>query len=394
MTSWRDTILTHFVPEVSRLTLVADPDALLSEEHLAMELRQRGFSLIEFSDSVEFRYAHESQFRPMWDQGECTDLVVELRLPTSAIDALPYDLLCAGKQLSFDLGGLFPHFSYPVLQSLDRSLLDALFDAQRKVSPGRMGDNATKDFILRHIFGFAAELITTDVDLLRLLLRLHHRGTLLPPMLRVRLEQVLKTQYAFRNWPLEMIIPDEAAFYAFVQERWLPFLQSHRSTKLQNRGSEHVLVYPGPDRLPFDHYDIRFYIDNLFVEGKLAPVRLTGEVHQPEAWMRSGIVTNAEDSYASRMARLFGLIDAERPHESSRYTDWIAFAHRWAELGALVHSGEWRETRDHFRQIGAEVNEVFVCWLEGHYAGRVNLPPTNTGMVHHVARHLGREGEQ
>ena len=43
MDSWRDAILNKFVPEVSKLTLVADPDSLLAEEKLALELRRRGF---------------------------------------------------------------------------------------------------------------------------------------------------------------------------------------------------------------------------------------------------------------------------------------------------------------------------------------------------------------
>ena len=32
MSNWRDAILDHFVPNVSRLTLVADPDSLMTEE--------------------------------------------------------------------------------------------------------------------------------------------------------------------------------------------------------------------------------------------------------------------------------------------------------------------------------------------------------------------------
>ena len=33
-----------------------------------MDLRHRGFDLIEFSDPVEFRYAYESQYRSKWDR--------------------------------------------------------------------------------------------------------------------------------------------------------------------------------------------------------------------------------------------------------------------------------------------------------------------------------------
>ena len=69
MSNWREQILSEFVPQVSRLTLVADPDSLLTEEKLANELRRRGFDLIEFTDPIEFRYAYESGYRSIWDSG-------------------------------------------------------------------------------------------------------------------------------------------------------------------------------------------------------------------------------------------------------------------------------------------------------------------------------------
>ena len=118
MSSWRDNILKEFIPNISKLTLVADPDSLLSEEKLSAELRKRGFDLIEFNDSIEFRYAYESKYRSIWDQGLHTDLVVILRVQNSELSNLPYDLLQAGRILSFNLGAIFPNFSYPILDCL------------------------------------------------------------------------------------------------------------------------------------------------------------------------------------------------------------------------------------------------------------------------------------
>ena len=59
MDSWRDSVLDNFIPGVSKLTLVSDPDNLLTEEKLAWELKHRGFDLIEFNDPIEFRYVYE-----------------------------------------------------------------------------------------------------------------------------------------------------------------------------------------------------------------------------------------------------------------------------------------------------------------------------------------------
>lgn len=394
MTSWRDVILKHFVPPINRLTLVADPDALLTEEKLALELRSRGVDLMEFSNAIEFRYAFESQFRSLWDQDKGTDLFVVLRVPSSTLDALPYDLLRVGKGLAFDLGSIFPHFSLPVLQSLDRSLLDSLHEAQNRAQLDQMGDYATKDFLLRHVFGFAVELIATDVELLRALLRLHNRSTPLPRVLRDRILQAIETQAAFRSWPIEEIISDETAFYAFLQERWPVYLQQHEGSGFRDDGVEYDLAYPGPRLLPFGHHDIRVYIDNLFVEGKLTPVDPPVGRHKPHGWTQSGITRLPTETSVSRTERLFDLIENERPEDDCRFTDWIAFARKWAELAALVHVATEGGTKQRHRRTGEELNGSFARWLDGHYASLINSPPNRPAMVHHVTRHIERELER
>jgi len=55
-----------------------------------------------------------------------------------------------------------------------------------------------------------------------------------------------------------------------LQERWPLFLSRLSSTnQIREDSPEYGLKYPGPDRLPFDHQNIKVYIDNLFLEGKL-----------------------------------------------------------------------------------------------------------------------------
>ena len=394
MSSWRDAILNDFVPKVSKLTLVADPDCLLTEEKLALELRGRGFDLIEFNDPVEFRYAYESKYRSIWDRGEYTDLVVILRLQDAELKSLPYDLLQAGRKLSFNLGDLFPNLSYPVIEKLDRSLLDALFEAQRKSPPDLMGDNATKDFILRHVFGIAPELIANEVELLRALLRLHYGKLQIPLMLAERLIQVLKSRDGFKTWPLCEIVPDDEAFFAFLQERWSVFLSRLGSVnQVREDSPEYGLKYPGPDHLPFDHQDIKVYIDNLFLEGKLTPVAATDIEVDAGSWVRSGIAMAGVDDEELRVSRLFDLVEKELPTAEARYAGWTAFALKWAELSSLVHCGNSTEHQTRLGEIGGALNTTFAGWLAGHYSSLINLPPTNPAMLHHVPRRLARDIE-
>ncbi len=394
MSSWRDAILNNFFPNVSKLTLVADPDSLLTEEKLSLELHRRGFDLIEFNDPIEFRYVYESKYRSIWDWGKHTDLVVILRLQDAEMGSLPYDLLQAGRKLSFNLGGLFPNLSYPVIEKLDRSLLDALFDAQRKSPSDRIGDNATKDFILRHVFGIVAELIVNEVDLLRALLRLHYGKLQIPLMLAERLIQILKSHDGFKTWPLSKIVPDNEAFFAFLQERWPLFLARYSNTnQVREEPPGYGFKYPGPDHLPFDHQDIKVYIDNLFLEGKLTPVEAIDVEVDAGSWVQSGIATIGMDNKELRTVRLFELVEKELPTTEARYSDWTAFALKWAELSSLVQCGNNTEHQTRLREIGDALNKTFAGWLADHYSSLVNLPPTNPAMLHHLTRRLARDIE-
>lgn len=396
MGSWRDAILSDFVPNVSKLTLVADPDSLLTEEKMALELCQRGFELIEFNDPVEFRYAYESKYRSLWDRDEHTDLVVILRLQDSELETLPYDLLKVGRRLPpINLGNLFPCLSYPVIEKLDRSLLDVLYEAQRKSQPDRLGDNATKDFILLYVFGIAAGLITNEVELLRSLLRMHYKKAHIPQALVERLVQVLKGSGVFNAWPLDEIVPDEEAFFAFLQERWPVFLSVLGTTdKVREDALGYGLKYPGPNVLPFDHQDIRVYIDNLFVEGKLTPVQKPNGAIPSESWIRSGVIEAAVDDEAVRVVRLFELVEKGMPTEESLYSDWTAFALKWAELTSLVISSSNDDDKSRLRETGEGLNANFATWLNSHFDSLITLSPTNPAMLHHVPRRLARDLEQ
>jgi hypothetical protein len=65
MAKWRENILKHFQPNISRLTLVADADGLLTAEGMLSAIQDRGFDLIPFDDAIAFRFAYESQYRSL-----------------------------------------------------------------------------------------------------------------------------------------------------------------------------------------------------------------------------------------------------------------------------------------------------------------------------------------
>lgn len=393
MSSWRDVILKEFVPMVSKLTLVADPDGLLAEEKLALELRRRGFDLIEFADPIEFRYAYETMYRSIWDRGEQTDLVVILRTVATNLESLPYDLLQAGRKLSFSLGDIFPNFSYSVIENLDRKLLDALYDAQCRYAPESMGKNASMDFILRNVFHISVDLIYSDVELLRALLMIHYGKRTLPEMFNMHLAQVLAGK--FNAWPLADIIGNDIAFYAFLQERWPVFLKNQGNpSQLRENHNYYGLHYPGPANLPFDHDDIRIYIDNLFLESKLKPVDAEGMEPDANSWMRCGVKDRGEADNETRISRLFELVDQKWPNDEASYQDWIAYAINWSRLSSLVYGKTANGYQTKFADLNENMNNAFTAWLINHYHSLRSLSPTRPAMLHHLPRMLARKIEE
>ncbi len=399
MTSWRDAVLREFTPQVARLTLVADPDGLLLDEGILEGIRDRGFDLIEFDDHVAFRFAYESRYRSAWDRGEATDLVVVLRSSFADLQSLPFDLLQAGRRLAFSLGDLFPNLCTWVVAALDRADLDALWAAQTRSAPGVLGENATKDFILRNVFAVAPELILEPSDLLRVLLRRHYRARQLPSLFDERFVVLLRHSGRFNEWPLERLVPDRTAFFRFLQERWPTFVE--RVAASRGGSSEPVgafgLGLAGPAELPFDHDDVRVYIDDLFAEGLLQPIEHPASAALSSHWTSIGLIADAARDAERRLRALVTAVRETIPGSDARHQEWLAFAHRWAQLKLTEHTGAFMEVagalQGELQPLGADVQSAFVGWVLNRYAGLHNQPARPPVMVHHIPRALAIDRE-
>ncbi len=392
MSNWRDIVLKEFPRQVAKLTLVADPDGLLTEEGILQGLQERGFDLIPFDDPIAFRYAYESRYREQWDRGVDTDLVVVLRSPEQDLHRLPFDLYTAGRKIAFDLTDIFPAFSYPVVDELERSHFDALYRAQQQEKPGRLGSNQSRDFILLHVFELQPKLIKQPAHLLRELIRLHYRATDLPVSLANRVVEVLQQNPGFEDWPLDVIVSDRAAFYAFLQERWGCFVQRHAKAagdRVAEDRPEYGLVFSGPAALPFDHDDVRVYLDNLFAEGFLEPVPAMGLTDTPE-WMLPGLQTDRDEETDRKAQKLSKELENTIPGIDAKYSEWLAYALRLGELAAVVHGQKPASDT-----VGAGVGDThrlaedrFVAWATKHYGTLFNQPPNPPVMVHHIPKYL------
>ena len=396
--TWRDSIFAHFseqIAGVSRLTVVADPDGLLTEQGVVDGVRARGFDVIAFEDHVAFRYAYERRFREVWDAGNKTNLVVVLRAPRSSITELPFDLLLQAKRngrvLSFSLAEMFPSFAPHVLADLDRRDLDVVASAEDQFKPGSLGENATRDFLLRNVFQLDPASVHSASDLLRALLRLHYSGRIVPDRLGERFVSLLRSDPKWIGWPLEILVPGRAAFFEFLQERWPLFLAKHFPSDI-HQTSVSVFNITGPVDLPFDHGDVHVYIDNLFTVGMLTPISGISRSLVKGTWMAVGVAGSEAGDNASRLKRLLELLKLEVNTDDADHSSWLLTAIRWAEAVALrwqLPPDGGNVEKDAFQKAHSLIEQQFQHWMTAHYSSLHSLSfLPRPVMLHQIPRYM------
>lgn len=407
MATWRERVLACFTG--ARLTLVADPDALLADEALHAALTERGFEILPRGDDpVAFRYRYEARYRAAWDAGAGQALLVLVPGPSSELRELPPDLVEAGRAVDLSLAELFPGLAAEPLAELDRADLDRLDGVAREPRAAPMGEDATHDFVLRHVFGIALETLREPHQLLRALLQLHFPGRALPPSLAAYTVRKLRRGGGFPGWPLEEIVPGRDAFLRFLQERWPAFVREwldehfhplpigERPRVREARSPRYDTI----EEVPFGHPDVRVYMDNLFVEGLLEPVEVSRPdvVHErPElrdSWAALGLKLAPADVRHHRMERLLARAEAVLPAVDAPHGHWQAFASLWAEWLLRVHEAGAEEApfQERSRALRGVLDARFEHWMRHRYGALHNHAGGGTPtMVHHIPRSLSRE---
>jgi hypothetical protein len=398
--SWRDAILAEFVPQLAPLTLVADPDGLLADERIQATLQALGFELVEYQDSIAFRYLFETTIRPHWEAGEQREWVIVLRATPKDLQQLPYDLLENGRLLSLSLSSLFPGLTYNEVAALDAADLDALYIAQARFKPGSLGENGTRDFILRHVFGIEADLVNDEAAMLTVLLRLHMVKRPLPGPFADRFLQQVQNDGRFAEWPLAALVADPSTLFSFLQERWpiyLDQLTPGTEARLHDTltGQLYNLKYPGPLLLPFDNPDIRAFVDTLFLEGKLRPVTHPLVDKLKPLWVSVGLQFDPAVDRERRLTGLLNQLEVSLPTAvDARHTDWFSFAAAWAEAILLRHlslADLSQPISQQFDDLQIKLDDTFTQWLAHRYKYLSTLPPHPPVMVHHIPRSLARQ---
>lgn len=397
---WREVVLNELIPGTSDFFIVDDPDQLMTEPGIQAELIRKGFEFYNFDNSVELRHFYELKIRQQksitLDEPQNESLVISIDTGTFSIRDIPFDISKNSKIVSLSLSDCFPELFHDVLTHLQPEELDSLHRAISEYTPGRLGDIASRDFVLRHIYQVAPEVIQTSSDLIRTLLRIHYRDIQLPTILKTRLADLLSKRPQFQSWPLIEITFSSHKFFDFLQTHW-PTYVSAVTESLPKGIIEPTTVYHNNKKntpeivLPFGHDDVRIYIDNLFLEGFLSPI----EIDSPEVvvghWCLIGVKQDPIKEVRKRIYGLVNLCQDTLPDEDSRYQAWLQFAPRWAELCSLHYTSKDVLGNEEFAKLTEVIDTKFKEWMLNHYNSLHNHPPTPPVMLNHIPKSMARE---
>lgn len=391
MSLWIDRILGEFPSDLARLWVAADPDGVLLDEQILSLLRERGFEVLPFEDSVAFRAEYEERYREAWDrdeEGPARALVLHLR--SAETGDLPWDYLRHARIVPLSLANLFSKLSYGVVRQIGAEHLEALFEAQSKHASQSLGEAATKDFVLTHIFRIGPHLISRPEDLWRELLRLHYRDAGLSPVLAVHVAQILGERDVFKGLPIAELFASKSTLLRIVQDAWYRYLE--RNGVIGSRLSEPSHEeYVARIEVPFDHPDVRAIIDSMFMDGTLHPLSVQGVPTGIPEWAKVGVVQDPAALRNLVLEGIKGLLDSLPTLESS-HRDWSQMARRFGEILARFHGLDVARA-DSIRESVAELqrlaDERLHAWVAKHYADLPSLPVAKGPvMVHHVPRFL------
>jgi hypothetical protein len=391
MTTWVDRILKDFPVDLARLWIVADPDDVLLQSRVLSGLRERGFELLPFEDGIAFRAEYEERYRAAWGRGESgPSRALILHLPGTGVSDLPWDYLRQARKLSLSLAELFPKLSYAVVKQLGSELLPSLFEAQARHAHQSLGEAATKEFVLTHIFRISPHLITRPEDFWRELLRLHYREAALPPVLAQHVGHVVGEHNAFNGMPIAELFAHKSLTLRVVQEAWFRYLAKLGVTGIRT-GEPMPPDYVAKLDLPFDHPDVRVIVDSMFLDGALHPLAVQGVPATLPEWAKAGVV---QDPASMQNLVLEGIksLKAEVPADESQHRDWTHFSRRLGEVISRFHgldAARAESIKDAMRDLVICADDRLREWVGKHYADLPSLPAANGPvMVHHVPRYL------
>lgn len=386
MSAWSDNILTRFPAGLSRLWIVSDPDNVLVDEKIIEELRSQSFQLLDFDDPISFRADYESRYRAWQEPGYSGPEALVLRHQLQDAQDLPWDYLEAGRHVKLSLAELLPNLSSNAVKQLSPRYLAPLYEAYRQHALQPLGDAATQDFILVHIFRISPFLITRQEDFWRELLRTHYHNEQLPAQLVDRVVGTLEASGKFPDHDIKALWSSKRAMTDALQNDWRAYAPTLGAQPVDGASNT-----PRQSKIPFSHPDVRTFVDSMFLDGQLQPLAVTAVPTNLPSWAKIGLLAS-EQSQLSLVEKSLDKLESSLPSPDATHREWTTFAASYGEMLKRFHLMPQAMAASVERRVAsvkAAADNLMISWYARNAPALPSLP-IGTGPVvpAHILRYL------
>jgi hypothetical protein len=363
----KSAVLNKFNQSPIPYILLYDSDDITSSEDILTSIAALGFQLVNFDDSVAFRYFFEKNFRD-----KPIDCKTKLILKVTGHQYIPYDIESSFYNVTLSLKQLFSGLSYNILKDLDSELYDRLYEVYSDRGKN-LSERETLDLILKNLLGIYPEKVRNFNDLIKALIDFYYENDLLPKVVSDYFIDLLKAKKHFMEYPVKKLLEGADSFFRYLQEQWELFVASF------------AMTLPKKSSVDFSYKDIKMYLGSLFEEGYLTPVQGI-KIDKIPSWAHWGIFVDElgqlETRFNNCISRLYDTIN-----DITSYKDWWHVAKDWADILIILNDERIHGRLDEkaFMSTSSVLNDKFRAWLFGNY----NLLPSlsyarSPIMVHHI----------
>ena len=282
MSNWRDKI-TSQIQNREGLFILLDPQFVVSSDAKLQEtLHNLGFEIIQVTNTIYFRYQLEQAKK---------DPMKILSIWNEDKNKIPWDILskCEKDHTIINCSALelFPKLSAKVVEQLDPSYYDKLYEKYEELVTNQLSEVETIKFVLERIFGISPKVIGNSKESFSSdLLTIHYNKKTIPVLLANYLAENIEN--FFPGEILGKLLSDREYFFKFLQKEW------------------EELVLKGKALFPFNDHNIYAILDNLFLEGYLKQID-TKLVR--DDWMKFGIKDYDKTAKKQRLERSITLFE-------------------------------------------------------------------------------------
>ena len=382
---WQTELLTKLDFNAKQCFIISDPEHLCFEPFITEQFEKAEVELVDDRDPISLRFVYET-----WLEGNSSKALI-ITCAEVEDNYIPFDISSNAININFHINEIIPELEVETLRSISPVYFQPLKQAISSYRPGKLGRIASLDFLLRHIFKIAPEIIQTEVDLVRLLIQKHYLSGEMPEAIEQRLIALLKLNDTFNVWDFDRLLPSKTEFFEFLQIQWGLYLQTLLPAKELKEPS-----WPqGRLIVPFDDQDIQVYVDNLFTDGLLKPADMAGV--SKDHWASIGIISEEGGPDSKRFTHLLSRLNNVflKELDNELCADfWGDHAFELGVLNALSHQIKTLSASEvtSLNHLNTKVDHIFEEWLFEHFGGLISLPSIrHPNMLHKIPDWLNRK---